>query len=78
MDGERHEAQQIGRRLREQRERRGMSRLDVTRLTGLSKRNIEWIESHGVPQLARLANLADLYGICPGELFGAVCGEDEA
>lgn len=78
MDDERQEAREIGRRLREQREARHMSRSDVARLTGLSWRDIEWIEDHGAPQLARLANLADLYGVCPGELFGAVCGEEDA
>ena len=78
MDDERHEAREIGRRLREERERHGMSQIEVARMTGVPARWISYLEVRGIIGLAYLANLADLYGVCPGELFGAVCGEVDA
>ena len=63
----------VGARLREQRERAGMSIAGVARLTGISPYAIAWLERHPSQTLENVAHLADFYGVCVGELFGTQC-----
>ncbi len=63
----------VGARLRAERERAGMSIAKVARLTGISPDVIAWLERHPSRALENVAHLADFYGVCVGELFGAQC-----
>lgn len=67
----------VGARLRQERERAGLSIAGVARLTGIAPKTIGWLERESAKSLEYVAALAEVYGVCPGELFGVQCEAEE-
>lgn len=62
--------ERLCRRLREERERRGLSQTDVQKLTGINRTNMYRIErGKHVPSLDTLCALADAYGMAVSDFL---------